>query len=79
MVSGDDRNERRFRDAERALMGGRWSADQAAQLQRLIWIGAAGEDYSLDLLVAVKQALYAGGAPDPELEDARQVLQALAR
>ena len=37
-----------------------------------------GQDYTLPLLVAVKQALYSGGAPDPDLADARRVLDAIA-
>lgn len=35
-------------------------------------------DYPLALLLAVKKALYSGGAPDPELDDARGVLDALS-
>lgn len=38
-----------------------------------------GEDFPLAVLVATKQALYSGGAPDPELHDARIVLAALEK
>jgi hypothetical protein len=37
----------------------------------------AAEDFPLEALIAAKEALFAGGAEDPELADGRRVLEAL--
>lgn len=47
-------SDRRFRDAERALLGQRWTLDQASALAHLLWCGidfGVGPDMGVEVTV----------------------------